>query len=144
MADVTSKYKQNNKNAMKQLKIWSMMFLAMMMISFISSCSKDDDKSSEDYYVKYDLTLISRHINDKRSVTVKTEKGSETINLPNSNQSSSWEGTYGPVKKGFVASISCRSSSLKEAHVRISVAKGSEPFAVKSNGSTSAKFTINY
>ena len=30
MADVKSKYKQNNNNAMKQLKIWSMMMLMVM------------------------------------------------------------------------------------------------------------------
>jgi hypothetical protein len=31
MTDVTSKYKQNNnRNAMKQLKIWSMMMLMVM------------------------------------------------------------------------------------------------------------------
>jgi hypothetical protein len=35
MTDEKSKYKQNNNNAMKQLKVWSMMMLMVMEMPLI-------------------------------------------------------------------------------------------------------------
>ena len=35
ITNVTSKYKQNNNNAMKQLKVWSMMMLMVMAMPLI-------------------------------------------------------------------------------------------------------------
>lgn len=43
MADVKSKYKQNNNNAMKQLKIWSMMMLMVMAMPLMVACGSDGD-----------------------------------------------------------------------------------------------------
>ena len=44
MADVIRKYKQNNnRNAMKQLKIWSMMMLMVMAMPLMVACGSDGD-----------------------------------------------------------------------------------------------------
>ena len=81
------------------------------------------------------------------SVTVSTDKGSETITT---SKQRSWTQTYGPVSKGFRASITAKGGW---ATVNIYVCKGNEPFALKksksnnvgnSNTSTSASYTIDY
>ena len=43
MADEKSKYKQNNNNAMKQLKIWSMMMLMILAMPLMVACGSDSD-----------------------------------------------------------------------------------------------------
>ena len=43
MTDVKSKYKQNNNNAMKQLKIWSMTMLMVMALPLMVACGSDSD-----------------------------------------------------------------------------------------------------
>jgi hypothetical protein len=43
MADEKSKFKQNNNNAMKQLRIWSMTMLMVMALPLMVACGSDSD-----------------------------------------------------------------------------------------------------
>ena len=133
---------------MKQLYL---LFALFVGLSF-TNCSSDDSEvpSTEeeskpvekvDYYIKYIVKSVSTmKIN---SVTVSTDKGSSTLEFKNK---SSWEQTYGPVAKGFTASISVKGYT---STVEIHCCRGQEPFALKAikNGQTSnpsLEYTIDY
>ena len=105
---------------MKTYSLLGILLYFFCAVSFIS-CDKDDSERSEDSTVYY----------------VKYEAKGATQ-------------TYGPVSKGFRASITAKGGW---ATVNIYVCKGDEPFALKksksnnvgnSNTSTSASYTIDY
>lgn len=117
------------------------------------SCSKDNFESIDipeeipneeptaSYYVKYEAMGSVRNFIE--SIIVTTDKGKETI-----TKKRSWSQTYGPVSKGFKASITAIGGYPT---VNIYVCRGEEPFVLKgsnssgsSTSSASASYTIDY
>ena len=90
---------------MKTYSLLGILLYFFCAVSFIS-CDKDDSERSEDstvYYVKYEAKGAMKY--NIESVTVSTDKGSETITT---SKQRSWTQTYGPVSKGFRASITAK------------------------------------
>lgn len=128
-------------------------FFTVFSIAF-GSCSEEEqfvrlpDKEEEEkeevaeYYVKYVAKSLNRYISIT-GVTVATDNGTQTFNY-SSNAKYSWEQTYGPVKKGFRASITVTGNKI--GNIEIYCCRGSEPFALKASrsGSGSLQYTINY
>ena len=86
------------------------LFISCLVLSlFLCCCDKDDDPSSSskaEYYVKYEGT-VSAIVNGKATYTVNTETGKQTF-----ESGKSFSQTFGPVKKGFTASISIDASNI--------------------------------
>ena len=117
----------------------------------LSSCITEE----ANYYVKYEATITSIYYGAEVNYVVATEKGSQTITTDSKNLSE----VFGPVQKGFTASISGKSdyppvnSSMV---VNIYVCRGEEPFALKAQDvskensysdtgiSASASYTIDF
>ena len=127
-------------------------FFTVFSIAF-GSCSEEEqfvrlpDKEEEkeevaEYYVKYVAKSLNRYISIT-GVTVATDNGTRTFNY-SGNAKYSWEQTYGPVKKGFRASITVTGNKI--GNIEIYCSRGSEPFALKASrsGSGSLQYTINY
>ena len=133
--------------------------LLILFISLLAlvSCSKDDSNSPVEpgnstqnnnvYYVKYEVNMFvpSRF---KQVINYTTEKGEKTT----STTSSTWEGTYGPFKKGQTVSLTATptatSSLVSTNYVRIYVSCNNSPFGIKSentsdkNDGLSTKYTL--
>ncbi|MCR5130626.1 MAG: hypothetical protein K6C10_04085 [Prevotella sp.] len=143
-------------------KIFLLLMLALGALMVVS-CSKDDDKDvinpdqqeeqqqeKEDevrYYVKYEATCKSQHLSVTRTYTFTTENGTQTIQETNSTKTTTWEGTYGPVKKGFKTSLKCligESGSLISCHARIYVSRDKEPFVIKAEGNGENSLNLEY
>ena len=114
----------------------------------LSSCKKDETKTTttnDDYFIKYVITGNGTYIYFS-DFSVSTNEGNKSFS---GYQYKSWNQTYGPVKKGFNASVSVTSSLVT---VEIYVAKNDGPFALKAsksggNSSTSnisQSYTIDY
>ena len=119
------------------------------------SCSKDDDddnvenNSVEDtrYYVKYEVKITSLHTGVYRTFTFNTENGEQVLKTTNSSKSTTWEGTYGPVQKGFLTKFTCRidgSEIDNTCQARIYVSREKEPFVIKAESSGTNKISISY
>ena len=113
------------------------------------SCSTDDDEndSSPRYYVKYEVTFRSQHINANRIIKFATEDGIQTMSLNQQTSGDSWEGTYGPVSKNFTASIDCTTDDYQyrsNIHARIYVSRDKEPFVIKADGQDSRTVSLSY
>ena len=89
--------------------------LVIMALSFLfCNCSSDDNDNPKEedqeedvrYYVKYEVTAKTQHINPIKTIKFTTDEGSKTIELTGSF-TSEWEATYGPVSKDFVAQLEC-------------------------------------
>ncbi len=124
------------------------------------SCTKNDDNdnmNSQDgnrYYIKYEVSSTSKDPggvlasgrNFDQTYTFTTEKGTETIKKSGS-YIYSWEGTYGPFKKGDKVSLSV--SSARVNHAIISASRNQEPFVIKAEKNTENKeislsYTIDF
>lgn len=127
-------------------KIINLLSACLVLFAF-SACSNDepspsntqtgtDTETSANYYVKY-VAQGNRNAGWIRSVTVNTESGEKTI----TQQMSSWDGIYGPVPKGFQASIEVYGYCEK---TYIYVCRGEEPFVIKAEGTSSASYTIDF
>ena len=136
-----------------------MKHLLILFISLLSlvSCSKDDSNSPVEpgnstqnnnvYYVKYEVTMFNPS-RFKQVINYTTEKGEKTT----STTSSTWEGTYGPFKKGQTVSLTATptatSSLVSTNYVRIYVSCNNSPFGIKSentsdkNDGLSTKYTL--
>ena len=133
-----------------------------LMVSF-SSCSKDngqvidpveendtnykDQKEEARYYVKYEISSKTLHWREIRTIRYNDEKGTQTLTFTPEYSSLSWEGTYGPVKKGFSALLSCDVSEIGTNCMvsgRIYVCREKEPFVVKAEQSSSYGVDLHY
>lgn len=140
-----------------------LLFFVTFMFSFaFVSCSKDNDNEKKEpiateepvaieeparYYVKYEVSFTTPHINPTRVVTFTTEKGTQTINLEQETKTVTWEGTYGPVDKGFKASLECSTPNYNYGgtiHGRIYVCREQEPFVIKAEGERSSPLLLDY
>ena len=127
----------------------------LLLFPLVQSCSKDDDNNIERpqqeeptrYYVKYEVTSTTQHVNVNRVVKFATEKGEESISLEERKNTVSWEGTYGPVQKGFVTSLDCSIPNYTYSsviHARIYVSREKEPFVIKSEGEGKYFLQLSY
>lgn len=105
--------------------------------------------SNAEYYIKYEATVkvfasngVSR---GTVNYTVSTDTGTKSF-----TSGLSFSQTFGPVKKGFHATFSANpiGCSATSCTANIYVCRGSEPFALKANGSgvssASTSYTIDY
>lgn len=131
----TSASKTNFNLAMKRfLSLLSVCLCAVIL----SSCEESNNESIEtpednaSYYVKYEAssTVIMQ------SITVNTDTGKQTFTV----RKKTYSETFGPVSKGFDASVKCQAA----ANVSIYVCKANGPFALKASGGTSASYTIDF
>lgn len=129
-------------------KIIALLSVLLTLLA-VSSCTNDEPapsnaqpetetgtETSANYYVKY-IAQGNRNAGWIKSITVNAESGEKTI----TQQMSAWEGTYGPVSKGFSASIKVSGYCEK---TYIYVCRGEEPFVIKAEGSSSASYTIDF
>lgn len=124
---------------------------SIILIMGFSSCFTDNTN----YYVKYEAKITSIYYGAEANYTVSTENGAKTI----TTDSKSFSETFGPVKKGFTASITGQSEypqTNSSMVVSIYVCKGEEPFSLKAQDeskensisdsgiSASASYTIDF
>lgn len=122
-----------------------LVFTTVSLAIFISlsSCKKDETNptptNDDDYYVQYVINGIGVY-SYFNVFSVNTDQGNVSFS---GYQYHSWNQTYGPVKKGFIASVSV------EGHVtaEIYVSKNNAPFALKaskSDDSSSTSYKIDF
>ena len=126
------------------LKI-STVFLVIFIA--LSSCKKQETitTTNDNYFVKYTIIGNGTYIYFS-DFSVNSDQGNKSFS---GYQYKSWNQTYGPVKKGFNASVAVESSLVT---VEIYVAKNGGQFALKAtksggNSSTSnisQSYTIDY
>lgn len=143
------------------MKEYGIIIFSLLFYGLILSCSKDDEQTipeepkTEDqaqnnnqeeevrYYVKYEIEIKHDRADDTMSIEFTSEKGKEKV----SGLAENWSGTYGPVKKGFKASLACSISTIgyrKEIHGRIYVCREIEPFVIKAEGRKDGSLGIYY
>ena len=126
---------KHNKDTMnKYLTIIAAIFL------LLCSCSKEESNEplppaeSNVYYVKYEVkVLVPNHFS--QTITYTTESGVRTV----STTSSTWEGTYGPFKKGDLVKLTAKAqaSTIKSTnYIRIYVSCNNSPFGIKKEASS--------
>ena len=105
------------------------------------------------YYVKYEVYMPLGYGDQttSRQITYVSEKGTNQITIGEK----SWEGTFGPLKKG--AKLSLKATAISggiwidtDYYVKISVSRDKEPFVLKAedrkieSGILEASYTINF
>lgn len=128
--------------------------LFLFSMSFVC-CSSDDESEQENvsqeedvrYYVKYEMEMPSLHINVTKDISFVSENGSETFNT----MDKTWEGTYGPLKKGTKLYLNVVSRSPTEYsysqtnnHARIYVSRDKEPFVIKAEDTGKHDISLSY
>lgn len=113
----------------------------MFSLLALISCSSDVPTTVENpntegarYYVKYEVYMplgFSGQISSKK-ITYTTERGEQSVSV----STSSWEGTYGPLKKNTKVSlkVEAESGGIRsdvEYYIRLSVCREKEPFVIK-------------
>lgn len=113
-----------------------------------SGTNTEEEKEDVRYYVKYELTSTTGHAAVNRNLKFTTENGTQTLIItPGTTEKNvTWEGTYGPVKKGFLAFFLCNivESERSSTHARIYVCREKEPFVVKADGSGNSSISLGY
>ena len=127
------------------MKKLSIIFCFAFVLFGFSSCFTD----STDYYVKYVAKVdvdgyASISYVAESQYTYMSEKGPKTIDLTNK---SGWSTTIGPLKKGFVASLSgyaiVVNASSAPMTLNIYVCRGDEPFVLKAQQVSEKKIDHN-
>ena len=133
---------------------------AILILGFINSgcekCDIDDEDqnvTSDEYYVKYEVNSSTIYIGGKLNVTINTEDNvNKTLIV---KQRTKWETTIGPVKKGFNAKLSVvaqgETNGQLKLNAAINVSKNDSPFALKEiddsgipRDSLQIQYTIDY
>lgn len=121
------------------------------LLLVFASCSKEDDVPVEEpvvrYYVKYEVTFTTQHLNAPRNITFTNEEGSQTISITDYAKTITWDRVYGPVDKNFVASLDCNVGSYEytsNIHAKISMSRDKEPFVIKAEGSNTKSISLRY
>ena len=112
------------------------LLIALVATLILASCSKEE----ANYYVKYDVTSSGTNHYGPMTLNVNTENGMQTITV----SSKVFSETFGPVSKGFEASISASVNYPTYLNTSIYVSKGQEPFVLKATGSSSAQYVIDF
>lgn len=129
---------------MKKNLLYALFFLFGFIVV---SCSDDDNVEPARYYVQYDVTFTTQHVNANREIKVATEKGIQTISLENQAQTVTWSRTYGPVNKNFLTSIECSTPGYtyrSTIHAKISVSREKEPFVLKAENEGDHSVALSY
>lgn len=117
--------------------------ISVLTILIFFSCKKEETNNSvtnDNYYVKYIINGNGAYGRFSNWI-VTTPQGTFT----NRYQTSSWNQTYGPVKKGFKCEVQVGDYISGAPTIEIHVAKNNEPFALKvTNTGSSASYTINF
>lgn len=127
-------------------------YLPIILLTTIFCSCGDDNEGDEplapttnaEYYVKYEASVSSLHSGNV-NYSVNTDDGELSF-----ISGKSFSQTFGPVSKGFNASITVNASGLYHANcdVNIYVCRGSEPFALKAHdlgvNTTTVSYTIDY
>lgn len=115
-----------------------LLLLSFAAILMMTGCGKDNDVR---YYVKYEVSVSSVHIGDLY-VDAKTEKGTQSFKT----SSKVFSETFGPVSKGFAASVTAHTdySVTGGIHSSIYVCRGEEPFVLKATGSSAVDYVIDF
>ena len=110
----------------------------LVILIALSSCKKDETNTTtnDDYFVKYVIKGNGTYIYFS-DFSVNTDQGNVSFS---GYQYKSWNQTYGPVKNGFRASVSVKSSLVT---VEIYVSKNNGPFALKASKSGGNSSTSN-
>lgn len=111
-----------------------LLFIALLCSAFtMSSCSDDDDEETDQYYIKYEACITANTADAKNIVGLTTPTGITYSTIIGSTDT--WQATYGPVSKGFEASMTASNFENSSYHTfRISVSKNGSPFVVKYEG----------
>ena len=137
---------------MKGLQKYYLLLMLVIALPMLMSCSKDnDDKPFFDkgtdvqYFVKYEASSSSRsgygadiHV-EYTSEDLKTQKYSKAVRII---KSVSWNGTFGPFKKGQVVTLSVSGSDIVSG--RISIAADNAPFCTKKEGEGTYSLKLSY
>ena len=122
------------------MKRFLSLLLAFLCTLVFSSCEKPNNEgpieTPEDnsfYYVKYETVSYS----GTNSITVNTDTGKKSYSL---GPHKAYSETFGPVSKGFEASIKSQASIT----TRICISKNNGPFALKAEGRGTASYTIDF
>lgn len=117
-------------------KYISKLFCVLLLICSVS-CSSDDNHIDElaqeeaRYYVKYEVYMNINRSALGISIQCQGDKKEEHITTKNP----SWEGTFGPFKKGQEVFLRVYSAavvtSTSDSYVRISVSRDKEPFVLR-------------
>ena len=108
------------------MKHISSFFLSAIIFICFTSCFTD----STNYYIKYEAKITDGgYTGANVNYIVSTEKGPTTI----ATHSMTWTETFGPVKKGFEASIYGEAECAGKMTLNIYVCRGEEPFVLKAS-----------
>lgn len=130
---------------MKKLFFIATILMAILVSASCSKSSGNEPESKDEYYVKYEATNTTRYTGDVSEISITTDEGLKTF-IGGRN----FTETFGPVKKGFVAKITCtnKAHSNTSIIVTIHVSKNNGPFALKETvsgtESASASYTIDF
>src|SRR5690606_31770056 len=119
--------------------------ITILFILTFSSCSKEktdnnDTVNNDNYYVNYKIKAPGPY-GRFSNWTASTPDGTYSNN---GYQTSSWNQTYGPVKKGFNCRVQIGNYQGGTPTIEIYVSKNQEPFALKTTKTgSSASYTIN-
>lgn len=106
--------------------------VAILIAVNFSSCS-DDDEEVDEYYVRYEVGVAANSHDAINKVGMNTPTGSQYSMIIGSTND--WQATYGPVQKGFKATLAASDFRNSTSHTfRISVSKNGGPFVVKYEG----------
>jgi len=113
------------------------LLLALAATLMMASCTKE----KANYYVKYEVKAYGTNHTGTMTLNVNTENGMQRI----TSSSKVFSETFGPVSKGFNASINASVNYPTYWSTNIYVSKGEEPFVLKASTSTSgAKYVIDF
>lgn len=112
------------------------LLLVFSYILMMASCTKE----KTNYYVKYDVASTGTNHIGTMTLNLNTERGMQTI----STSSKVFSETFGPVSKGFEATVSAAASYPTYLNTSIYVCKGQEPFVLKATGTSSAQYVIDF
>ena len=129
------------------MKTWKQGFIGVLVIFTLlltfTACDNGNGKDNDTYYVKYETSMTSIYIIKKSYIKISTENG-----IKNIETSPAFSETFGPVSKGFLASLETYldvSSSLVQTSVtaRIYISKNSEPFVLKAFDTSACPMSNN-
>ncbi|MGI6242042.1 MAG: hypothetical protein ACOYJK_00660 [Prevotella sp.] len=126
--------------------------LLLVTILSMVACTSDNDecKSGEvkeethAYYIKYEVFApILVYGRGDNTISYTNEAGVQKVTTENTK----WEITCGPVKKGFTAQLSSRTSvtsNSSKIQIKIFVARDNEPFVLKANTEDTENASVEY
>jgi len=151
---------RSRKNENKWWRFIPVFILTLLVGVFVVSCEKENDSgpednnsSSDEYYVKYEVNSSTIYMGGKLDMTIRTEENKNlTLEI---DQRTLHETIIGPVEKGFAASMSVTAQGNThdklKLYTNIYVSKNGSPFALKkSDGSDEPRdfvqlsYTIDY